>query len=153
MQSLDANILLYAINRDCAEHEPCRALVAKALDTPADWVIADQLWFELYRLLRHPGVLQRPLDAATAANTVAWYRDRSGWQPCAWSPSQMPRLHAQWSSADFPARRTFDAVLALTLRANGVTRFYTRNVADFLGVGFAQVVDPVQGEGLNARGE
>ncbi|MFN9310508.1 TA system VapC family ribonuclease toxin [Gemmatimonas sp.] len=143
MQSLDANILLYAINRDCAEHESCRALVAEALDAPNDWVIADQLWFELYRLLRHPSVLQRPLDATTAANTVAWYRDRSGWQQCAWSPAQMPRLHAQWAQQDFPARRTFDAVLALTLRSNGVTRFYTRNVRDFADAGFAAVVDPV----------
>ncbi|MCZ8013672.1 MAG: TA system VapC family ribonuclease toxin [Gemmatimonas sp.] len=143
MQSLDTNILLYAINRDCAEHESCRTLVAEALDAPNDWVIADQLWFELYRLLRHPSVLQRPLDAATAANTVAWYRDKSGWQQCAWSPAQMPRLHAQWAQQDFPARRTFDAVLALTLRSNGVTRFYTRNVRDFAGAGFAAVVDPV----------
>ncbi|MFY7950663.1 MAG: TA system VapC family ribonuclease toxin [Gemmatimonas sp.] len=143
MQSLDTNILLYAINRDCAEHESCRTLVAEALDAPNDWVIADQLWFELYRLLRHPSVLQRPLDAATAANTVAWYRDKSGWQQCAWSPAQMPRLHAQWAKQDFPARRTFDAVLALTLRSNGVTRFYTRNVRDFADAGFAAVVDPV----------
>lgn len=143
MQSLDTSILLYAINRDCAEHESCRTLVAEALDAPNDWVIADQLWFELYRLLRHPSVLQRPLDAATAANTVAWYRDKSGWQQCAWSPAQMPRLHAQWAQQDFPARRTFDAVLALTLRSNGVTRFYTRNVRDFAGAGFAAVVDPV----------
>lgn len=143
MQSLDTSILLYAINRDCAEHESCRTLVAEALDAPNDWVIADQLWFELYRLLRHPSVLQRPLDATTAANTVAWYRDKSGWQQCAWSPAQMPRLHAQWAQQDFPARRTFDAVLALTLRSNGVTRFYTRNVRDFAGAGFAAVVDPV----------
>jgi toxin-antitoxin system PIN domain toxin len=143
VQSLDTNILLYAINRDCAEHEPCRALVAEALDTPNDWVVADQLWFELYRLLRHPRVLQRPLDADTAASTVAWYREQSGWQPCAWSPIHMSRLHAQWSHPEFPARRTFDAVLALTLRANGVTRFYTRNVRDFTGAGFADVIDPV----------
>ena len=153
MQSFDTNVLLYAINRDCAEHEPCRALIAKALDTPNEWVVADQLWFELYRLLRHPNVLQRPLDAATAASTVAWYRDKSGWQPCAWSPAQMPKLQAQWSNPEFPARRTFDAVLAVTLRANGVTRFYTRNVRDFAGAGFAEVVDPVGGEHFKIRSE
>ena len=142
MQSFDTNVLLYAINRDCAEHEPCRALIAKALDTPNEWVVADQLWFELYRLLRHPNVLQRPLDAATAATTVAWYRDKSGWQQCAWSPAQMPKLQAQWSNPEFPARRTFDAVLAVTLRSNGVTRFYTRNASAFAGAGFAEVIEP-----------
>ena len=34
------------------------------------------------------------------------------------------------------ARRTFGWVLALTLRANGVTRFYTRNVRDHRGCRF-----------------
>ena len=145
MQSLDTNILLYAINRDCPEHEPCRALVARALDAPSQWVIADQVWFELYRLLRHPVVLRKPLDAATAAHTVAWYRDRSGWAYCAWTPGQMGRLHAQWRGDDFPARRTFDTVLALTLRAHGVTRLYTRNGRDFAAAGFAEVIDPVVG--------
>ena len=36
-----------------------------------------------------------------------------------------------------------DAVLAETLRARGVTRFYTRNVADFSGFGFFEVVNPL----------
>jgi predicted nucleic acid-binding protein len=116
--------------------------IGTAQSTPSDWVVADQLWFELYRLLRHPNVLQRPLDAATAANTVAWYRDKSGWQQCAWSPAQMPKLQAQWSNPEFPARRTFDAVLAVTLRSNGVTRFYTRNARAFAGAGFAEVIEP-----------
>jgi hypothetical protein len=44
-------------------------------------------------------------------------------------------------------------VLALTLRANGVTRFYTRNVRDFAGAGFAEVVDPVGGEHFTIRSE
>lgn len=143
MQSLDTNVLLYAINRDCPEHAACHGLVTRALDDPRQWVIAEQVWFELYRLLRHPVVLGRPMDAATAASTVGWYRDRSGWAQVAWTPSQMPRLQTLWCDHDFPARRTFDAVLALTLRANGVTRFYTRNVRDFTAAGFAEVIDPV----------
>jgi predicted nucleic acid-binding protein len=57
----------------------------------------------------------------------------------------MARLHAQWRDHDFPARRTFDAVLALTLRAHGVTRLYTHNGRDFAGAGFAEVIDPVAG--------
>jgi predicted nucleic acid-binding protein len=54
----------------------------------------------------------------------------------------MPKLQAQWSNPEFPARRTFDAVLAVTLRSNGVTRFYTRNARAFAGAGFAEVIEP-----------
>ncbi len=55
----------------------------------------------------------------------------------------MRRLYSLWASEQFPACRTFDAVLALTLRANGVTRFYTRSTRDLAGAGFAEVIDPL----------
>lgn len=143
MQSLDTNVLFYAINRDCPEHEPCRQLIEQALDSPSDWVVADQVWFELYRLLRNPKALTRPLSADQAAETVAWYGDKSGWERCAWNTAHMNKLHALWSDDGFAPRRTFDAVLAITLIAHGVTTLYTRNRKDFERAGFAEVCDPV----------
>lgn len=143
MQSLDTNVLFYAINRDCPEHAACHRLISRALETPGEWVIADQVWFELYRLLRHPRLLTHPLSAEAAADAVAWYRERSGWSSCAWSPSQMPKLQALWRDDAFAPRRTFDAVLAMTLLANGVTTFHTRNRRDFERAGFAEVCDPL----------
>lgn len=43
----------------------------------------------------------------------------------------------------FPRRRTYDLVLGVTLRNNGVTEFYTRNVADFREAGFERIVNPI----------
>ena len=43
---------------------------------------------------------------------------------------------------EFPATRTFDLVLAVTLQAAGVTRFYTRNVEAFKAFSFFDVVNP-----------
>ena len=43
----------------------------------------------------------------------------------------------------FPRRRTYDHVLAVTLKSHGVTEFYTRNVADFRTAGFADVINPI----------
>jgi predicted nucleic acid-binding protein len=40
----------------CPEHSPCRALLENALATPDSWIIADQVWYERYRLLRNPAV-------------------------------------------------------------------------------------------------
>lgn len=51
MKSLDTNMLLYAINVDCAEHEPARDLVDRALSESDEWIVADQVYFELYGLL------------------------------------------------------------------------------------------------------
>ncbi|MFA6504853.1 MAG: PIN domain-containing protein [Treponemataceae bacterium] len=144
MKSLDTNLLLYAINEDCPEHENCAALVRDALSENESWIIADQVWFELYRLLRNPAVLAKPLNASEAADTVAWYRQKSGWLHCAWECDLMPRLTELWKLESFPARRSFDLVLAVTLRANGVKQFYTRNPKDFDDLGFFTVTNPLE---------
>lgn len=141
--SLDTNVLLYAINTDCPEHGACAGVVRQALSRPSDWIIADQVWFELYRWLRHASLLARPLSAEEAARTVDWYRNRSGWLHCAWSPDQFGALSARWAQGPFPPRHTFDAVLAATLRAAGVHTLVTRNIRDFSDAGFDALIDPL----------
>ena len=147
MKSLDTNILLYALNRDCSEHGACRELVERAVKERELWVIADQVWFELYRLLRNPSVLLKPLGAEDAASAVAWYREKTGWLQCAWEPSMMKNLAPFWKQNSFAPRNTFDTILAVTLKAHGVEKFYTRNTRDFEYMGFFEVINPVPAAG------
>ena len=143
MRSLDTNVLLYATNSDCREHGAARGLVERALAEPREWIVADQVYFELYRLVRNPAVLESPLSASEAADLVQWYRSRSGWSHCAWEPQMMQSLSSQWRRTEFAARNTFDLVLAVTLHRNGVTEFYTRNETDFSSLNLFRVVDPI----------
>lgn len=143
MKSLDTNILLYSINTDCSEHTLCKQLVDKALNEKDLWIVADQVWFELYRLLRNPAVLQNPLTASQAAKTIDWYRENSGWLKCAWEPDMMKDLKSQWKEESFGARKSFDAVLAVTLKKYGVKEFYTRNNKDFEPFKFFTVINPL----------
>lgn len=142
MNSIDTNILLYAINQDCPEHEAAMRFVRRALEKPSSWIVSDQVWFELYRLLRNPVVLSRPLNASEASATIEWYRHHSGWLSCAWDPELMPKLLPIWRHPEFLARNGFDAVLAVTLRAHGVETLYTRNTRDFRSLGLLEVTDP-----------
>lgn len=143
MKSIDTNVLLYALNADCAEHDRARALVARALDHPEEWIIADQVYFELYRLLRNPAVLAHPLGARQASDAISWYRTRSGWLHCAYEPSMMADVSRLWSSDGFSARATFDAVLAVTLARNGVHEFFTRNTGVFAPLELFSVQNPI----------
>ena len=143
MKSFDTNILLYALNADCSEHASARALTEFALEQPHEWIIADQVSFELYRLLRNPAVLSTPLSATDAARTITWYRERSGWLRCAYEPDMMSPIAREWESNSFPARRTIDLVLAVTLAANGVREFFTRNVDDFQSFELFAVQNPI----------
>lgn len=54
-------------------------------------------------------------------------------------------LSAVWWQPIFPVRQTFDAVLAVTLRAKGVTRIHTRNTRDVSAAGFALLIAPLRG--------
>lgn len=62
MNSLDANILYYATNADCPEHRPALEVLDRARGEPGDWILADQVLFEYYRLVRNPRVLESPLS-------------------------------------------------------------------------------------------
>jgi predicted nucleic acid-binding protein len=143
MKSIDTNILLYAADEDCREHDAAIRLVNDALRSPAEWMLADQVLFEMYAGLRHPGVFAKPLSAAQAARRVAFLRDESGFSFCGYELRSWPMTHAGLSAPAFPRRRTYDLVLAVTLRINGVTDFYTRNAADFRDAGFTELVNPI----------
>lgn len=143
MNSIDTNILLYAVNKDCPEHKASMDLIQRALNEPQSWVIADQVWFELYRLLRNPSVLDSPLRPEEASNTIEWYRQKSGWFTCAWEPDMMRDLLPRLKNPDFPAQNTFDLVLGITLAAHGVEVLYTRNTRDFEALKLFELRNPV----------
>jgi predicted nucleic acid-binding protein len=77
-------------------------------------------------------VMTRALPAQDALAQIAWFREETGFLHCGYEES---RWAGVWQALALQKERSgllvHDAVLAETLRAQGVTRFYTRNVADF----------------------
>ena len=147
MNSLDTNLLYYATNASCPEHSRAKQFIERAAQEPSDWIIADQVLLEYYRLIRNPAVLERPLSAFEAAQRVLFFRDEIGWRHCAYDRECWGEVMSGLSGASFPARRTFDLVLAVSLHRNGVSTFFTRNPADFTGFDWLRVVDPLAGSG------
>jgi len=143
LSSLDTNILLYAANEDAVEHSICKEFLQSIIEDPSDWVVADQVYLELYRALRNPKVMSRPLTATQAARHLSVIRDEMGIMHCGYSSASWKGLIRNLESEDFPYRRTHDALLAATLLYHGVKDFYTRNTKDFLNAGFRQVINPV----------
>lgn len=141
--SLDTNILLYAANEDVAEHNICKGFLQKVIDDPADWIIADQVYLELYRALRSPKVMSYPMSAPQAASHISLLRDGMGLEHCGYATDCWDRLLGHLQAEDFPYRRTHDAVLAETLLSHGVRTFYTLNTKDFISAGFDRAINPV----------
>jgi len=143
MNSLDTNILIYAANSAASEHPKALALVNGMLASPGEWIIADQVLWEFYRALRHPKILQKPRSAAQAAAQIRFLRERSGVACCAYETGHFGDIVTQLEKPKFPYQRTHDAVLAVTLRRQGVKVLYTRNVKDFADAGLLNVINPI----------
>ena len=143
MISIDTNLLLYSLNRDCPEHEPARGFIQECSGR-ADVAIAELVLLELYVLLRNPAVVTRPLGATEAAQACRPFRTHPRWALI----ENAPVMSSVWKIAaarGCPRRRVFDARIGLTLLHHGVRELATRNVKDFDGLGFERVFDPLAG--------
>lgn len=142
---MDTSILVYALNSDCAEFQGAAAALQTALDDPQDWIIADQVYLELYKALRNPRIFGKPYGAEEAFCKIQILRDECALRHCCCGDQVWDRLADRIGKPDFPYRRTHDAVLAATLLKAGVQTLYTRNIKDFEGYGFAALVNPIDG--------
>lgn len=141
MISIDTNLLLYSLNRDCVEHARARNFVQQYSDR-SDVAIAELVLVELYVLLRNPAVVSRPLGAAEAASVCRPFRTHPRWALI----ENAPVMSQVWEIVADPAcprRRVFDARIGFTLLHHGVRELATRNVKDFEGFGFDRVFDPL----------
>ena len=141
MISLDTNLLLYSINRDCAEHADARRFV-EACAHRSDVAIAELVLIELYVLLRNPAVVRSPLGPPEAASVCQGFRRHPRW-PLIDTAPVMGRVWAGAARPGVARRHVFDSRLAYTLLDNGVSEFATRNTKDFEGFSFHRVFDPL----------
>ena len=143
MTSIDTSVLLRATNTACPEHPRARAFLELAVRNPRNWTISDQVLFEYYRLVRSPGLFEKPLSAEEAACHVRYFREEVGWRHCAYDRDCWNEVAAALADPGFDARRVSNLLLAVTLRRNGVEALCTHNPAAFRSFGWLRVVDPL----------
>ena len=103
--------------------------------------------FEFYRALRNSRVLRNPLGAREAALRIQFLQSESGVSRCCYELDQWEGVFSQLAERGTPAARTHDIVLGVTLKSNGVKRFFTRNTKDFHGIGFRELINPIDESG------
>ena len=142
MIGIDTNLVLYARLEGNRWHAGARDFLDR-LGSDPEVVIAELVLVELYVALRNPAIVDPPLDAAAAVAECGWFRRHPRWQLA----EHAPVMATVWKLAAVPGfarRRIFDVRLGLTLLAHGVTDFATANVADFEGLGFRRVWNPLE---------
>lgn len=139
MVSIDTNLLVYAQNSRCIQHEAAQTFVTQCRDR--EILICELVLVELYLVLRSAAIVSRPLGAAEAAAVCKRYRGNPRWRLVECAPV-MGTVWERVGSAGFARRRIIDTRLALTLLHHGVTEFATANTRHFDGFGFSRVWNP-----------
>ena len=145
MLSIDANILLYAINTASPWNESAYAWLT-SIQREEDVAISEFVLAELYGLLRNPAVLKHPLPADEAVAVIQTYRSHPRWRLIGFPAESRPLHDALWQKARataFAFRKLYDTRSALTMTVQGVAELATVNVKDFEGLGFRKVWNPI----------
>lgn len=143
---VDTNVLIYAADRDAADHAACRDLVERCRSRPDPWYLTWGIVYEFLRVTTHPAVFRRPFSARDA-----WaFLDSVFASPGLGMLTETERhVHAAREVfAEVPrlaGNVVFDAHTAVLMRENGVRSIYT-NDGDFNRFSFIDVLDPVSGQ-------
>jgi uncharacterized protein len=140
---IDTNLLLYAANRDAAEHERAREFVTAHVTGNTPWSLTWPVLYEFLRVATHPKVFPTPLSAEEAFAFLT---------PILQSPTltilSPTRRHLQVllqtvSEITPPSGNLFhDIAIAVTLREHGVSEIATADT-DFLQFRFLTVINPL----------
>ena len=117
---LDANVLIYAVDRRAEAHERAESWLSDQLNGPRRVGLPWQSLSAFLRIATHPRASRRPLDARTAWRQVSAWLDT----PVAWIPQPGPDylsiLGKLITQHDVRGNLVPDATLAALAIENGV---------------------------------
>jgi toxin-antitoxin system PIN domain toxin len=142
MALVDTNVLVYALYRESAHHERCRALLDQAQAGQIDLCVAPQNLAEFYAIVTDPRRVATPRQPAEALDVI----DRILAMPGMTLLSMPNDVVQRWMalSRQRPALRgaIFDLQLVATMLGNGVRKIYTFDRSDFEPFGEIEVLTP-----------
>lgn len=144
---VDTNILIYAADRHCQEHDHCRHLVESWRHQPTPWYLTWNIVYEFLRVSTHPRVFRNPWKLAEAWAFVESIL----------SVDSVGVLTATPKHIEFVTRTVgevgglfgnvlHDTHTAVLMREHGIRRIYTRDT-DFHRFPFLEVIDPLTSSG------
>jgi toxin-antitoxin system PIN domain toxin len=135
VQLVDANVLLYAVNRDAPKHEPARTWLDGALSAQQAVGFAWVVLLAFLRLSTRAGVFPRPLTPVQAGEVVEVWLDRPPAVVIEPTRRHLPILRSFLAEAGTAANIVNDAHLAaLAVEHDAELVSFDRDFARFAGV-------------------
>jgi toxin-antitoxin system PIN domain toxin len=139
---IDTNVLLYAANASCPEHQVARTLLTEAARSADRWYFTDAILYEFLRVATHPKVFPRPLSWREAFDFLRPLLAGEAFTVLNTAPRHWELLEAELGTLSHAAGNLFfDIRTVVMMRERGIRTIHTRD-KDFLQFRDLSVVDP-----------
>ncbi len=143
MKLVDANVLLYAVDRDATHHAPAKLALDTTISRPETTLLPWVSLLAFLRLVTYPAVFERPLSADQALDVI------EGWlgQPSVVAPEpdarHLGRVRTLLAATGRGGNLVSDAHLAaLALQHDAAVLSFDNDFARFPGVRWERPADP-----------
>jgi toxin-antitoxin system PIN domain toxin len=141
---IDTNILLYAVNRDAAEHEAAKRFLLRAGSSPEQWYLTDGILYEFLRVATHQKVFAQPLAWREAVEFLRPLANSPRFRLLTAGEQHFAILEETLASLTHPAGNLFfDVRTAVLMREHGVREIYTTDT-DFLQFPELKAINPLR---------
>jgi toxin-antitoxin system PIN domain toxin len=146
MIGVDTNVLAYAVNSQCPEHEACREVIqgmrAPVGSSPERLALPWSVAYEFLRVVTHPRFPVRPLTVEQAWGFVTELIERPHVAVVGPGPGHDAAASRMLAAPGVRGNLVHDAHIAAVLAEHGIRRIYTRD-QDFHRFPGLEVVDPL----------
>jgi toxin-antitoxin system PIN domain toxin len=140
---VDTNILAYAVNRDCEEHDEAVDALERWLGGAIPWALTWGIVYEFLRVATHPRLFRRPLAARQALHFLDPILGSDLVTVLAPSARHEILLRMTIRDVGKPAGNLFhDLQTAVVMREHGVAEIMTAD-SDFRKFPFLTVTNPI----------
>ena len=140
---LDANILLYAANKDSREYPVARAFLEKVRSTPGQWFLTEGICYEFLRVSTHHRVFPAPLGCFEALAFLKAVIDTPSFSVLSAGPRHWEKLQQIVKNLHAPTGNLFfDIRTAALMKEYGVSVIYTADT-DFLQFSTLEAINPI----------
>jgi toxin-antitoxin system PIN domain toxin len=141
---VDTNVLVYAADADAPEHGRCRSALEGWRLGRTPWYLTWGIVYEFLRVVTHPRVLRRPVEAADALSFLNAVLASPSVNILTETARHLEVLTEINDEVALLAGNLYhDAHTAALMREHGIHSIVTRDT-DFHRFGFLEVLDPLQ---------
>lgn len=137
----DTNIIVYAYDAsEEKKREICASLLERVYEKEIVGIVSNQILGELFKVLTEN--IEKPISIEDARLIIEDIIDSDSWTKINYSQETVRRAIITVKLHKVPF---WDAVIAETMKENGIFALYTENEKDFKKVPGIKVINPIKG--------